>query len=152
MTWSYKRSALVSILNWFNRAKPDPSEVDIHTQIGCHFEEFKEMAEVLGEESNLIENLEESEGFWKRDMKFYGMKAMVSNLDSRVALCDALCDQIVTALGVGYMMGFDMLGALQEVDRANWSKYDEHGNPVLDEQGKITKGPGYKAPNLEEFV
>lgn len=45
------------------------------------------------------------------------------------ALLDALCDQIVTALGVGYMMGFDMEGALAEVNRSNYTKF------TTDEQG-----------------
>ena len=41
----------------------------------------------------------------------------------RIAVLDAICDQIVTAVGVAYMMGMDIEGALAEVNRSNWSKF-----------------------------
>lgn len=66
-------------------------------------------------------------------------------------LLDALCDQIVTAIGVGYMAGFDMAGALQEVIRSNASKF-ENGKPLFDENGKIRKGKDYTPPELAQFV
>ena len=66
-------------------------------------------------------------------------------------LLDALCDQIVTAIGVGYMAGFDMAGALQEVIRSNASKF-ENGKPLFDENGKIRKGKDYTQPELAQFV
>lgn len=63
----------------------------------------------------------------------------------------ACCDQIVTALGVGYMFGFDMQLALAEVVRSNWSKF-ENGKPVFDDNGKIKKGVNYTPPQLGEFI
>lgn len=66
-------------------------------------------------------------------------------------LLDALCDQIVTAIGVGYMAGFDMAGALREVIRSNASKF-ENGKPLFDENGKIRKGKDYTPPELAQFV
>ena len=38
---------------------------------------------------------------------------------------DALCDQIVTAIGVAHMSGMDIQGALQEVANSNDSKFEE---------------------------
>ena len=32
-----------SIIRWFEIAKPNPSERDVTTHIGCHFEEVAEM-------------------------------------------------------------------------------------------------------------
>ena len=64
---------------------------------------------------------------------------------------DALCDQLVTICGVGYMLGFDMLGALAEVNRSNFSKF-ENGKPVFNEQGKIVKGKHYSKPDLKPFL
>ena len=69
-----------------------------------------------------------------------------------VEILDSLCDQIVTAIGVGYMMGFDMVGALQEVNLSNWSKFDENGNPIFNENGKIVKGENYFKPDLAKFL
>lgn len=49
------------------------------------------------------------------------------------------------------MNGFDIVGALQEVNRSNWSKF-ENGEPIFDENGKIKKGPNYRPPDLSKFV
>ncbi|MEG9499874.1 hypothetical protein [Mannheimia indoligenes] len=62
-----------------------------------------------------------------------------------------LCDQIVTAIGVAYMFGMDIQGALKEVADSNDSKF-ENGEPVFNEQGKIAKGKHYFSPNLKQFI
>jgi len=69
----------------------------------------------------------------------------------RIELLDSLCDQIVTAVGVGYMMGFDMQGALNEVIRSNDSKM-VNGKFEFDANGKIMKGKDYFKPDLTPFV
>ena len=68
-----------------------------------------------------------------------------------VELLDGLCDVIVTATTTAYALGFDLVGAMNEVNRANYSKFVD-GKPVYDENGKITKGPDYVRPNLEPYV
>src|SRR5690554_3730607 len=64
---------------------------------------------------------------------------------------DALTDQIVTAVGCAHMAGMDIVGALDEVNRSNFSKFED-GKPVFDEHGKIKKGRGYQSPALGRFV
>lgn len=64
---------------------------------------------------------------------------------------DALCDLIVTCVGLAYMMGYDLHAALEVVNASNWSKFED-GQPVFDEQGKIQKGKNYRAPSLEAFA
>lgn len=49
------------------------------------------------------------------------------------------------------MMGFDMVGALKEVNASNYSKF-ENGKPVFNEQGKIAKGKDYFKPNLTTYL
>ncbi|SSX60346.1 nucleoside triphosphate pyrophosphohydrolase family protein [Actinobacillus lignieresii] len=71
--------------------------------------------------------------------------------EDKVELLDALCDQIVTAIGVAHMFGMNIQGALQEVANSNDSKFED-GKPVFNEQGKIAKGKHYFKPNLERFV
>lgn len=145
-----------SILEWFAKAKPNPSQMDAAVQVGCHYEEVAEMLEATNNADSLTNYTQDNEcdeGGMRDLANFYkgGFgNANVVNFD-RKALLDALCDQIVTALGVGYMMGFDMMAALDEVNRSNWSKF-ENGRPVFKEGGKITKGKNYKAPNLDPYV
>jgi len=138
-----------SILEWFIRAKPEPTVQNIIQQTAYHFEEVAEMCEALGNQKTadaLIEYKEkllsltaaECELLWKRADK--------------TALLDALCDQVVTASGVAQYAGMDFDGALTEVNDSNWSKFDDKGNPIINENGKIMKGPNYFKPELEHFV
>lgn len=138
-----------SILEWFIRAKPEPTVQNIIQQTAYHFEEVAEMCEALGNQKTadaLIEYKEkllsltaaECELLWKRADK--------------TALLDALCDQVVTASGVAQYAGMDFDGALIEVNDSNWSKFDDKGNPIINENGKIMKGPNYFKPELEHFV
>lgn len=140
------------VIDWFRAAKPNPTEKDKATQIGAHFEEVSEMMAALSCIREQVEDVSQ---------EFYSSDAIDKDIDGEVMklpenweidLLDSLCDQIVTAIGVGYMMGFDMVGALQEVNLSNWSKFDENGNPIFNENGKIVKGENYFKPDLAKFV
>lgn len=137
------------ITEWFKKAKPEPTVQNIIQQIAYHFEEVAEMCEALGNQKTadaLIEYKEkllslttaECELLWKRTDK--------------VGLLDALCDQVVTATGVAQYAGMDFDGALTEVSDSNWSKFDKNGNPIINADGKILKGPDYFKPELAQFV
>ncbi|MGP5535036.1 nucleoside triphosphate pyrophosphohydrolase family protein [Psychrobacter celer] len=140
-----KPDSITDIANWFKAAKPEPTDKDICVQLGCHFEEIVEMLDELKEdEANPI----------MRDIADY-MKtcggAEVVTLDNSANFLDALCDQIVTATGVAYMMGFDMQGALKEVIRSNNSKM-VNGKFEFDKNGKIMKPESYSEPDLTPFI
>ncbi len=64
---------------------------------------------------------------------------------------DALCDIIVTCVGKAYLNGWDIVGAMQEVNRSNFSKF-ENGKPIFREDGKIMKGPDFTLPELKPFL
>ena len=143
------RELVESILCWFKAAKPLPSTTDAAVQIGCHFEEVGKMATSLGD-SVLYKEADEAATYFKNANEIHG--AFLAVLDcNKLELLDALCDQIVTALGIGYMMGFDMVGALKEVNASNYSKF-ENDKPVFNEQGKIAKGKDYFKPNLTTYL
>lgn len=147
MTPWLSHDPLTDTVNWFKEAKPEPTNADKTTQIGCNLEEVGEMIEALcGSEwddltslANACKNAEEDES-----LSFL-------NDSNKLELLDALADQIVTAVGVAYMMGFDIIGALKEVNASNWSKF-ENSKAVTDENGKIIKGSGYFKPELDRFV
>jgi Ca2+-binding EF-hand superfamily protein len=42
--------------------------------------------------------------------------------------------------------------AFTRVHLSNMSKLDENGKPIYREDGKVLKGPNYKAPNLEDLI
>lgn len=70
---------------------------------------------------------------------------------NRLALLDALADQIVTATGVGTFLGMNVPGALAEVNRSNYSKFED-GEPIFNENKKVMKGKDYTPPDLSSFI
>ena len=141
-----------SIKKWFELAKPNPTIEDVCVQIGCHYEEVAEMAQCAGDDcvadaANIVSENHKN----KNDAYLVAMELLVDDSESKIELLDSLCDQIVTAIGVAHMLGFDIEGALNEVNNSNYSKFED-GKPVFNEQGKIAKGKDYFAPNLEKFV
>lgn len=77
-------------------------------------------------------------------------------LDDRdpVATLDALTDLQYVLDGAYLSLGFHRVkdAALAEVHRSNMSKLGEDGKPVVREDGKILKPPGYSPPDLAQFV
>lgn len=109
------------VIDWFKAAKPNPTEKDKTTQIGAHFEGVSEMMWALS--CNNIANKT-----YEVSQAFYACSAIDKDIDGEflelpknweIDLLDSLCDQIITAIGVGYMMGFDMVGALNQQEREN---------------------------------
>lgn len=139
-----KQDSTQRIENWFKAAKPEPTTRDVCTQIGCHYEEISEMDVALYEPTD-----NEQLADWYKG-KFINESNVMERMD-KLELLDSLCDQIVTAIGVGYMMGFDIQGALNEVIRSNNSK-KVGGKFEFDDNGKISKPSSYSEPDLTPFV
>lgn len=137
-------NTLAHIDQWFAAAIPNPTDKNRAVQLGCHFEEVGEMAEAARLRS-VASDLYVAATVLKQH-------AQVSpHYVDRQELLDALADQIVTAIGVAHCFNMDLIGALAEVDRSNWSKFVD-GKPVFNEHGKIAKGPDYFKPDLVKFV
>lgn len=148
-----------SIANWFAQAVPTPTVANASVQLGCHFEEVHEMI-VHGlkadcPDEGVAGELHELASDFKRAPSdpevMVILEKRLAEID-RPELLDALCDQIVTAIGVAHMLGMNIQGALDEVDRSNWSKFKD-GAPVFDENGKIAKNPEtYFKADMSAFV
>lgn len=132
---------------WFEVAIPEPTLETACVQMGVHIEEFAEMFEALGI-NEVSDALHLAASAFKR--KLPEAIECINNCD-RVSLLDSLADQEVTGVGIAHNMGFDIIGALAEVNRSNRSKF-EYGKPVFDGNGKITKGRDYTPPRLEDFI
>lgn len=134
------------IKSWFELAVPTPTDKNRAVQIGCHFEEVGEMAATLLE-LPMAGHLGTLAQTYKTRTE---VESREPGLD-RTELLDALCDQIVTAVGVAHMFGLDIEGALAEVNRSNWSKFVD-GKPMFDANGKIAKPDTYSQPDLKAFL
>ena len=144
---------------WFQQAVPSPTEDNVRVQIGVHVEEFSEMLEQI----NFAGDNEawDSTASWFNITFKHAVKQLADHLKKgalkpeildHVEMLDSLCDQRVTAIGVGHMLGYDMDAAIDEVDRSNWSKFDEDGKPIFNENGKVMKGPNYTKPKLKPMT
>lgn len=139
-----------SIKDWFEQAVPNPTDKNRAVQIGVHFEEVSEMLTAVSE-MHTAEHMHDLAEHYKGNRDAAISDSEVLEGIDRNELLDALCDQIVTAVGVAHMLGLDIKGALEEVNRSNWSKFVD-GKPVFNENGKIAKGPNYTPPDLTAFV
>lgn len=145
-------NVLAATYEWFSRAVPKPTEKNLAVQCGVHFEEVAEMVnEIQTSDPILLGFVRDAH----HALELLGNHLKKVNTDisfkDRTATLDAICDQLVTATGVGYMLGMDPVGGLAEVNRSNWSKFI-HGLPQFDANGKIMKAGDYSPPNLEPFV
>ena len=146
-------SIIASIAGWFNKARPAPEPNHVRVQMGVHFEEVAEMLAAYRSTSSYGEVVRLDAVHCMQTLaKHLKTSTTPIVIEDRKEFLDALCDQIVTATGSGAFLGMNMEGALSEVDQSNWSKFDENGNPIFDENGKISKSPAYRKPDLEPFV
>ena len=138
---------------WHKRARPEPTDRDFNIQLGCHMEEFAEMLdEIESDDPNTFNALCVLRLLVSRMADQLKSGASDVYIENDVGFLDSLADQVVTAIGVGHCAGMDMVGAVDEVNRSNWSKFDKLGQPILDSNGKIKKGPRYVPPHLDECV
>lgn len=142
---SYK--GLESTKEWFEQAIPSPTLEIACVQIGCHLEEVSEMLEALELFASAGRIGELAVLFKQKDTR---MLNLIRNVDL-IELTDSLIDQQVTATGVMHNLNIDALGALAEVNRSNFSKFED-GKAVFDKNGKIKKGKHYTSPDLSPYV
>lgn len=138
-----------SIARWHQAARHEPTEADLRVQIGVHVEEVAEFLDSLiglnPDGETALSGARALMHLLADRIKSGEYEVTIGN---RKEALDAICDQIVTAVGVAHCAGMRIEDALAEVDRANWSKFVD-GKPLRDANGKIKKGPYYTPPNLE---
>jgi predicted HAD superfamily Cof-like phosphohydrolase len=71
-----------------------------------------------------------------------------------VEIADALGDQLYILCGTILKHGMQHIieDVFDEIHASNMSKLGEDGKPVLRDDGKILKGPGYFRPDLTKFI
>ena len=147
------KNVLQDTFNWFSKARPSSTSKDVHSQLGCHFEEVGEMIDELEGKDEHTKILLMAARLAVRDLANHlKQNDKIISIHRPVDYLDAICDQIVTATGCAELQGYDLIGALNEVNRANYSKFDDNGKPIFDENKKVTKGPRYLKANLNYFI
>lgn len=139
------------VKQWFETAFPEPTEKQVATQAGCVLEEVAELMLALSIDSSVVAKM-------ATELKQSTSLTKSSAGDTirlfkgwRTEVADASADIVVTLIGLCYMLGIDFEACLAEVNRSNYTKF-ENGKPVYGEYGKLAKGKDYTPPNLEEIV
>ena len=136
---------------WFKKAVPNPTSKNISTQVGCHLEEVAEMLETISsvnkDDAKILASLHDAINYVADRIKQNG--GIVAK--DRIGLLDSIADQIVTATGVGTFLGMNVPGALAEVNRSNYSKFED-GEPIFNENKKVMKGKDYTPPDLTPYI
>lgn len=65
-----------------------------------------------------------------------------------VATADALGDLVYVIYGMALELGIPLPEVIAEIHESNLSKLGPDGRPVLRADGKVLKGPGYRAPDV----
>ncbi|MCX4692483.1 hypothetical protein [Streptomyces sp. NBC_01408] len=78
--------------------------------------------------------------------------AEVAEAGRLVDIAHELADVVYTAYGSAVAHGIDLDAVLAEVHRANMSKLGPDGRPVLREDGKVLKGPSYRASQVADVL
>jgi predicted HAD superfamily Cof-like phosphohydrolase len=63
-----------------------------------------------------------------------------------------LADLVFTSYQFAAAKGWNLDLALTRVYESNMSKLDIDGQPILNEHGKVLKGPGYFEPQLSDLI
>lgn len=69
-----------------------------------------------------------------------------------VNLAQELADILYVVYGAALEYGIPLDEVVSEVHRANMSKLDKDGSVIRREDGKVLKGPLYKAPDIETIL
>ena len=72
--------------------------------------------------------------------------------ENLVKIVDALTDILYVTYGFGHALGVDLDACLEEAHSSNMSKLGPDGKPIYREDGKVLKGPNYRAPNFEKVL
>jgi predicted HAD superfamily Cof-like phosphohydrolase len=81
-----------------------------------------------------------------------GEFARAARAGDLIALADALGDIVYVVYGTAVTYGLDLDAVVAEVHRANMSKLDATGRPILRDDGKVLKSDRYRPPNVARVI
>lgn len=153
MNKSFENCTLLDTKSWFDKARPHKTIPNFSAQLGVHFEEVAEMTDALSAlDPEAVLLLDRAGAALKNLSNYLKANHGLILVGDPLEMLDGLCDQIVTATGVAHTLDYDIVGAMTEVNRSNYSKFDDAGLPIYNEQGKVMKGPNYSVAELSAYL
>lgn len=140
--------------DWLKACGKVPSEKNLGTQVGCHFEELCEQLDEL----IIVGSAADNESLVMVSTRLKGLAhrlkqgATSVRINNREDFLDALCDGEVTGNGVAYMAEMNKEEADRRVIFSNNLKLNEDGTAVILPGGKIGKSSRFVKPYLADCV
>jgi predicted HAD superfamily Cof-like phosphohydrolase len=104
---------------------------------------------LIGEElAELVEAVYGSAAGALIDQAFAAAVAADDGSRDVVGAADALADLVYVSYGMALECGIPLPEVLAEIQTSNLSKLAADGTPILREDGKVLKGPGYRPPDV----
>ena len=141
--------------DWLNRLQSQDSNEREQTMQGTNFELVGDFMEAFGQD---VEVQPTWPDFHTRELRVDLIQEEVDELVEAIAnkdmveIADALTDILYVVYGAGHTFGIDLDECFTEVHASNMSKLGENGVPVKADNGKVMKGPGFFAPDLESIL
>lgn len=80
------------------------------------------------------------------------LKSNPNNKELQAEALKELIDVLYVTYGSIQCLGWDADKAFDAVHKSNMSKVDENGQPIYRADGKVLKGPNYKAPDMRSLL
>jgi predicted HAD superfamily Cof-like phosphohydrolase len=131
-------------------------------------EEFHELLDASAFYMELTdgESIDAGDSLQRADIKLTHEEGKIQNV---IEMADALGDIVYVCYGMAIAMGINLDNVIAEIHRANMSKTDEEGNPVINggspgylegeagfdsaqPVGKVVKGANYVAPDISRVL
>ena len=93
-----------------------------------------------------------AEGMTLRKLMISEEAKEVEEAEEYAHLLKELADLVYVCYAMADVFDWDLDEAFRRVHESNMSKLDENGKPIYREDGKVLKGPNYKAPDLGDLV
>ena len=141
--------------DWRSRLQSQDSNEREQIMQGTNFELVGDFMEAFGQD---VEVQPTWPDFNTRELRVDLIQEEVDELVEAIAnkdmveIADALTDILYVVYGAGHTFGIDLDECFTEVHASNMSKLGEDGLPVKAENGKVMKGPGFFAPDLESIL
>jgi predicted HAD superfamily Cof-like phosphohydrolase len=141
--------------DWLSRLQSQDSNERETIMDGTNFELVGDFMEAFGQ---AVETQPTWPDFSTRELRVDLIQEEVDELVEAIAnkdmveIADALADILYVVYGAGHTFGIDLDECFTEVHASNMSKLGEDGTPIKADNGKVMKGPGFFAPDLESIL
>lgn len=115
-----------------------------------NFQKVREFMRVMGQDKDSGRHLcNLKKGLTLIDEEYKELKEAVEQREHLIDILKELTDLIYVCYWTAAKLGIDMDKAFDLVHQSNLSKLDpETGKPIYREDGKVLKGPNYKAADM----